>query len=440
MAKELSPRAVIAAIQGLREQYPTTRLDYVRCRVDGLYVASCRHFGSWENALAAARQPGTKRYDKISEPRKWTREAIINAIQERHRNNDPLNSAHMSQTTLYAAAYRVIGGWREAVTAAGLDYDKIKQSTWGGTGAARKWTKETVVAEILRRQREGLTIMSSKVDKEAPILKWEAFQLFGKNGWQKALAAAGIRLRQASVRYPWQEEDVVIAIKARHEQKLSLAVIDMMKTKPTTNLMAAAVRVFGSWKAAIEAAGLDYDKIRKMRAFRAWSNECVLQEIRARVYAGESIIASVVNRHDYNLYRQTCARFESWDQALVLAGGVSYTHIKARQLAQRPRKERERVRYPVIRVSLPRNWVSLDEPLTHYPGKTRGDFLGMEDPGFAQVEARHVLRTILEQNNLKPKMATLLERVVAGEDLEDRQYEILASVIREQCFTLLDTT
>ena len=43
------------------------------------------------------------------------------------------------------------------------------------------------------------------------------------------------------------------------------------------DVYAAAERLFGSWKAAIEAAGLDYSKIRR---YKRWSREKVIKQIK----------------------------------------------------------------------------------------------------------------------------------------------------------------
>ncbi len=46
---------------------------------------------------------------------------------------------------------------------------------------------------------------------------------------------------------------------------------------------AAAERIFGSWKNAIEACGLDYSTIRK---YRIWNKETVINEIKKRQKSG----------------------------------------------------------------------------------------------------------------------------------------------------------
>ena len=71
----------------------------------------------------------------------------------------------------------------------------------------------------------------------------------------------------------WDEQRVVGEILGRHRDKEPLA----LKQTPT-KLVDAAVYYYESWKAAIEAAGLDYDKIRRSNA--PWSRERVIDALR----------------------------------------------------------------------------------------------------------------------------------------------------------------
>ena len=62
---------------------------------------------------------------------------------------------------------------------------------------------------------------------------------------------------------------------------------------------AAAERIFGSWKNAIEACGLDYRKIRK---YRIWSKETVIKEIKKRYKLGQSLNSKYAYKSDRPLY------------------------------------------------------------------------------------------------------------------------------------------
>jgi len=65
------------------------------------------------------------------------------------------------------------------------------------------------------------------------------------------------------------------------------------------SVYAASERIFGSWKGAIESAGLDYKKIRK---YRIWTRTGVLQAIKQMKKAGKSISSQAVQNSDKPLY------------------------------------------------------------------------------------------------------------------------------------------
>lgn len=71
----------------------------------------------------------------------------------------------------------------------------------------------------------------------------------------------------------WDEERIIADIQARHRDDEPLA----YKQTPT-KLIDAAVYYYGSWKAAIETAGLDYDEIRRSNA--PWSRERIIEALR----------------------------------------------------------------------------------------------------------------------------------------------------------------
>ena len=80
---------------------------------------------------------------------------------------------------------------------------------------------------------------------------------------------------------------------------------------------AAAVRIWGTWKDAIEACGLDYDNIRK---YRVWSDERVVKEIvelSKKHYPLASKFAQTIHKP---LYMAAVRRFGSWSKALRKAG------------------------------------------------------------------------------------------------------------------------
>ncbi len=91
---------------------------------------------------------------------------------------------------------------------------------------------------------------------------------------------------------------------------------------------AAAERIFGSWKNAIEACGFDYSTIRK---YRIWSKETVIKEIKKRYNSGLSLNSKNAYGDNRPLYMAAVKRYKNWGSA-VIAAGIDYSKIRLRRM------------------------------------------------------------------------------------------------------------
>ncbi|MFA6270615.1 MAG: hypothetical protein WC657_05430 [Candidatus Paceibacterota bacterium] len=91
---------------------------------------------------------------------------------------------------------------------------------------------------------------------------------------------------------------------------------------------AAAERIFGSWKNAIEACGLDYNTIRK---YRIWSKEIIMKEIKKRHKSGQSLNSKNAYKTDRPLYMAAVKRYKNWGTA-VKAAGIDYSKVRLRRM------------------------------------------------------------------------------------------------------------
>lgn len=92
-------------------------------------------------------------------------------------------------------------------------------------------------------------------------------------------------------------------------------------------LLRAATRYFGSWRTAIEYAGLDYDEIRR---YKTWTKERILERIRELHALGEDLSWRHVSTSvDPQLAAAATKRkhFGSWRGA-VTAAGLDYGQIR----------------------------------------------------------------------------------------------------------------
>ena len=149
-----------------------------------LVRAAAWHYGTWKRAIETA---GLS-YDDISKYRRWNRERILKGILDYQAAGGDLSWLVISSEgapALAAAAVRENVGfdtWYDAVTAAGIDYEKVARY--------RHWTPERVVKEIQELAEKEAPLSSKLVQQNHPPLYNAAKRRFKQ--WDEALMAAGI--------------------------------------------------------------------------------------------------------------------------------------------------------------------------------------------------------------------------------------------------------
>jgi hypothetical protein len=172
--KKWSRQRVIEAIQELHVSgTPSRAADWRQNRP--LALAAVRYCGSWDDALVAAGL--LKESEKPVPKPEWTKESVIRAIQNRHRHGLPMTGVYHTDGSLFYAATRHFGGWRNAMLAAGI-----------APKSERHWTKADVLRLIRKRQRQGLPLTKAWIDDHG--LYYGARKHFGS--WRQAVAAAAL--------------------------------------------------------------------------------------------------------------------------------------------------------------------------------------------------------------------------------------------------------
>jgi hypothetical protein len=189
---------------------------------------------------------------------RWTRKSITAEIKNLHDAGEPLNysAAEAGHLNLVRAAAWHYGTWRRAVEAAGIDYESLSRY--------QRWTKKRIVERIqeLHKQGEDLSWRSVSTNLD-PSLAAAALRPNGFNSWREALAAAGIDVENVTRYKYWDHEKVIKAIRARKRSGEPMSSRSLQNSDQS--LFCAARRRFGSWDKALEAAGLNAEKIRLRR-------------------------------------------------------------------------------------------------------------------------------------------------------------------------------
>lgn len=185
-------KSIIAEINRLHEADEPLNYSAAESNHLNLVRAAAWHFGTWRHAVESA---GVN-YESLSRYQRWSKGRIVERIRELHQQKQDLNwravSTHVDPP-LAAAALRANGfkSWREAVVAAGIDFDNVARYQY--------WDEAKVIKAIRARKRTGAPMSSKALQKADQCLFCAARRRFGS--WDGALDAAGfnaskIRLRR----------------------------------------------------------------------------------------------------------------------------------------------------------------------------------------------------------------------------------------------------
>lgn len=124
--------------------------------------------------------------------------------------------------------------------------------------------------------------------------------------------------RRAITERIWNDETVIAAIRGEAHAGHELSYMRTEKRVPS--LVRAAERTFGTWAAAVQAAGFDYEAIRR---YRKWTRERVIDGIKAWHARGADLSWHYISTElDPPLAAAAlhAGRFKCWADALRTAG------------------------------------------------------------------------------------------------------------------------
>ena len=130
-----------------------------------------------------------------------------------------------------------------------------------------------------------------------------------------AIAAAGIMLpaaRAKSCHGRWTSESIIEAILECAVNRQSLL---SSKIRPSY-LRTAAVRIFGSWDNALNAAGVEISGIR----YNKWSQDRIKNELLLRLNEGKSLYPRDIQKDSPKLRAAMGRWFDDWADAFLHAG------------------------------------------------------------------------------------------------------------------------
>lgn len=230
---------------------------------------------------------------------------VVRRLLQRELEGRSLRSTGVKRDDrpLFVAAIRHFRIWGDALRAAGLDPESVS--------CKRIWTKDRVIRRIRELERQLVRINVRSVRKLDPSLPQAARRLFGS--WDNALIAAGYEPTSIRCqRSRWTRAALIRAIQA-HAARGGRITRNAIRPRSVSG---AACRLFGSFDAAVAAAGV----LEKRNLPSRWSQAKVVAAIRRRLQAGAPVNCMAVIKADQALYDAARRYHGGWNQALRSAG------------------------------------------------------------------------------------------------------------------------
>lgn len=208
-----------------------------------LQLAARRFFKTWE---AAVRKAGFN-YEEVTGVRHWTREKVIERIQEVAAAGVPLHATYIKQNYyfLYRAAVMAFpNSWAKALRAAGFD-PREHRTPLG------RWDREQAESWVRNRVTNGKSILSHDTPQD---LRDFVRKRLGMT-WTAFVESLGIPYPGVKKRLDWTKAKLISEIR-RWQAEGHRMNYRAVKAEYQA-LIHQARKFFGSWDAALAAAGVD---------------------------------------------------------------------------------------------------------------------------------------------------------------------------------------
>jgi hypothetical protein len=259
-------------------------------------------FGSIEAAREAAGIELQVPYER------WTKKKIIEALQRRFRNKEPLAQAYVGNSLRGAACF-YFGSYARAVEAAGLNYEEIKVRP-------PRWERAQIISKLQELAAAGIKLNCPRILEHAEGYYSSILREFGST--KAALKAAGVDYH---ARLLWTRQMVLDGLRQLKREGKNLAYARVVEVNP--RLACAAAKLFGRYRRAVEALGIKYERPRTAQ----WSKERILSELRSLIDSGVDANGVAIRRANRRLFAACRAYFGQVGEALDLAG-IAYQRPK----------------------------------------------------------------------------------------------------------------
>ena len=240
--------------------------------------------------------------DEALRHRKWDRPKVIAALRTAARSGGRGVGPHgVVRRALAYQAHALFGSLRAAIVAAGLDPARVLHR--------EHRTDRELAAELRQAARDRPEMTLSQLHRSS--LGWAAAKRFGT--LPAALDALGIRGWPRRLRSPLLEpHEVIAAIRRRHRRGDSLR--QRAVGRGENAIVKGAVKHFGTWRAAMKAAGLE-----SLVGRPTWTKAQIVAGLKARHARGAALNLSIVECEEPSLAIAAVNHFGNMRRALLAA-------------------------------------------------------------------------------------------------------------------------
>jgi hypothetical protein len=262
---------VIRSIRALHRSGRSLASSHVFDEDSHLHGSALRRFGTWHDALVAAGLPALAIHKAMELRREWTKTSILDALRARRRAGESMSPSAIREDDhgLYQAAKYHLG------------YDaEMAIRDWGAPRLQTKWTRKAVIAAL----------RTSPDEPPRGAVGAAAIKFFG------SMSAAREAARVPILRTAWTDERVLEEIR-----NLDRSV------RPSGTLLSIAQRRFGTWRAALEAAGIEPQT-------RQWDASSIAEALKQRLEKRLPLDGTTVRKQEPSLFAAVRRRFGKFDR------------------------------------------------------------------------------------------------------------------------------
>ncbi len=179
------------------------------------------------------------------------------------------------------------------------------------------WNKISILQKLRQLHRAGKDVSYNAMCRRLQSLVSAAAYHFGS--YRRAVEQAGIDYSEVIRRPRWTRQRIVQLIKQARRRREDLnwsAVTHRRDELGRAAFAALQTRLFGSWDAALKAAGLNVDQISR---YRNWNAKAIITRLQALSRTRKPLNSGAVQRNDPGLHAAAIRHFGSYDKALRTA-------------------------------------------------------------------------------------------------------------------------